>query len=300
MTRRIAALTAVLSFVIAGSSSAAITFPDFSNNDPCYCAAALKAHGHVGEIDKVNQGLGFIDGTFQRMAADAKAHGLNIGGYDFDQEYTAREAYTLVKALHRAGIYRSTLHTFPPTLDIEFGLASRAGLEHQLAVLFREYGRAQIYTGSWYWLPHFGCWIPPKVDFWISGYPIASLLCGLPGNRWTVHQFTDHGPTGAAEQPAADMSVWLKDAKWFASYVQAGPKSVSRVSKVKSLHAHERDRRLLHGDVDRHHCRRGQHVTPREPLSTRRHLHNELCPRWIKRGGTDIKVINRYHREGLK
>lgn len=301
MSGRIAALTAVFSLVLAGSASASITFPDFSNNDPCYCAAALKAHGHAGEIDKVNQGVGFIDRTFSRMAADAKAHGLSVGGYDFDQEYTAREAYTFVERLKASGITRSATRTFPPTLDVEFGVPSRAGLEHQLAVLFRVYGRAQIYTGAWYWLPHFGCWIPPKVTFWLSGYPTASILCGLPESRWVAHQYTDHGFNGAF---SSDMSRWLGSTAGFKGFVQAKSKQITaaqvKAAKTASLHAHERERRELHGDIERHQCRKGQHVIPRLPLRTRRHLHNDLCPRWIKRGAADIKVIHRYRREGIK
>src|ERR1035437_3380656 len=49
------------------SGAGGITWPDFSNNVPCYCAGTLKTHGHPGEVDKVNQGVGFVDGTFGRM-----------------------------------------------------------------------------------------------------------------------------------------------------------------------------------------------------------------------------------------
>lgn len=205
---------------IAASSVTGATFPDFSNNDPCVCGAELRAHGHVGEIDKVNQGVGFTDQTFAPMVRDAKAHRLCVGGYDFDQEYTAAEAYKFVALLEAAGIRRGTPCTFPPTLDVEFGLASRAGLEHQLAVLKRAFHRAQIYTGAWYWLPHFGCWVPQGVSFWLSGYPIASLLCGLSATFWAAHQFTDHGATGARAIPYADLSVYRGSPAGFRVYTQ--------------------------------------------------------------------------------
>lgn len=78
----------------------------------------------------------------------------------------------------------------------------------------------------------------------------------------------------------------------------AGPTPAQqRAAKRASLASHKHERAALHGDIDRHHCRRGQHVIPRQPLSTRRHLHNALCPRWIKRGGVDIAVIKRLERE---
>lgn len=221
------------------TGASGITYPDFSNNDPCYCAAVLKAHGHPGEIDKANQGIGFTDSTFIRMAKDARAHGVAVGGYDFDQEYTAAETYKFVKQLRAAGIYRSTPNTFPPTLDVEYGAANRAGLEHQLVVLFREYGRAQIYTGSWYWLPHFGCWVPAHVAFWLSGYPVASLLCGLPGSMWVEHQFTDHGYNGAGY---SDMTVWRGSQASFNAFVHVPLKPRNRHAEHERLKALDKKR----------------------------------------------------------
>lgn len=70
-----------------------------------------------------------------------------------------------------------------------------------------------------------------------------------------------------------------------------------RAAKRASLASHKHERALLHGDIDRHHCRRGQHVTPRQPPSTRRHLHNVLCPRWIKRGRVIVGVEKRLEKE---
>lgn len=277
------------------SAHRGIEYPDLSNNDPCVCAIALKAHGLVGEIDKVNQGVGFIDRTFAAMAADAKAHGLAIGGYDFDQEYTADEVYTFVKQLHAAGIYRNTPRTFPPTLDVEFGTPSWSGLEHQLAVLYREYGRAQIYTGAWYWLPHFGCRVPPRVTFWLSGYPVASLLCGLPGNRWVSHQYTDHGYIGAGHY--ADVSRWLGSSTAFNAFILAAKPPLTpaqrKAQKLRSLRAHEALVRELHNDIDRHHCRKGKpwfgHAKPRS--------YHKVCGRWLREGRSATAVVMRYRRE---
>ena len=268
----------------ASASSGGLTFPDFSNNDPCVCGAELRAHGHVGEIDKANQGTGFLDGTFVGMVADAYRHQLAVGGYDFDQDYTAAETYTFVRQLEAAGIHRNTPRTFPPTLDVEFGLASRAGLEHQLAVLFRVYGRAQIYTGAWYWLPHFGCWVPPHVVFWISGYPIASLLCGLSPVLWLSHQFTDHGYTGAGQQPFADMSVFRGSAAQFASYTHTGnPKPTRRQLEEQLWHLY-RERagvqsktQTLSVLLTRHACRPPHHATPKS-------YHRRACPAWKAEG----------------
>lgn len=282
----------------ASASSAVhggITYPDFSNNDPCYCAGALKAHGRAGEIDKANQGTGFIDRTFVPMVTEAHRLGLAVGGYDFDQEYTAQETYAFIGRLHAAGIYRNTPRTFPPTLDVEFGSASIEGLKHQVAVLKREYGRVQIYTGAWYWLPHFGCWVPPGVSFWLSGYPIAQLLCGLKAVNWQAHQFTDHGYTGASQVPFADLSLYI--GRSFAQFIQA-TKSPAQIkaAKVRSLRAHEQLRAELHGDIDRHHCR----LTPPTRGHARPPSYHTVCGRWLREGRTATAVINRYHREGIR
>lgn len=273
-----------------------ITYPDLSNNDPCVCAATIKAHGHPLEIDKVNQGTGFIDGWFAPMARDAKAHRLAIGGYDFDQDYTTAEVYVFIKRLKSVGIERGTPNTAPPTLDVEFGAANRAGLEHQLAVLFRVYGRASIYTGGWYWLPHFGCWIPPRVSFWLSGYPTAQILCGLPGSRWVSHQYTDNGFNGRF---SADMSTWLKSSAAFDSFIQRTPPltPAQRRAKLRSALAKaRRERAELHRDIDSHRCRRGQHNLPREPVRLRLRYHR-LCGRWIGLGKARIKTIHSLEKQ---
>lgn len=281
----------------ASASAGGLTFPDFSNNDPCYCGAQLKAHGHAGEIDKANQGTGFLDRTFAPMVKDAYAHGLAVGGYDFDQLYTADETYTFVRQLEAAGIHKNTPRTFPPTLDVEFGLASRTGLEHQLAVLFRTYGRAQIYTGAWYWLPHFGCWTPPHVTFWLSGYPIASLLCSLSPSLWLSHQFTDHGYTGAGAVPFADMSVFRGTSSQWASYVRAGkPKPTKRQLEEKLWHLY----RVRAGEkahiaklsklMTKHGCRPPHHATPKS-------YHRRACPTWKAEGDADHAVLRRLPAE---
>jgi predicted small lipoprotein YifL len=269
----------------ASVSGQGITWPDLSNNDPTYNMAAIRRHGHPAVVLKVNQGVGFLDGTFYYMAKAAQRAGLAVGGYDFDQEYTAAEAYAFVGRLHAAGITRYSARKVPPTLDIEFGVPSRSGVEHQLAVLVREYGRAQIYTGGWYWLPHFGCWWPRGVPAWLSGYPTASVFCGLSQSLFNQHQFTDHGFNGVF---FSDMSRWLGSAASFASYTQAvaGP---SKAQLRASLRLHRERRLALHRLIERHHCRPGQHATPR--------TYHTVCGRWLKHGGQEVAVIHRLERQ---
>lgn len=272
----------------SASTGSGIRFPDFSNNDPCVCGAALHAHRFAGEIDKANQGIVFLDGTFRQMVRDARQHGLAVGGYDFDQEYTAAETRTFIVQLHAAGIYRSTRDTFPPTLDVEYGLASRHGLEGQLAVLLHEYGRAQVYTGAWYWLPHFGCWVPAHVVFWLSGYPTAQLLCGLNSHAWIAHQYTEHGYTGAGQQPYADLSVFRGSRSQFAVYIQALPDRHELEAQLAHLYREragvQRKIAMLSALLTKYGCR--PPFIPHVVLPGRelRRYHVHACPAWKAHG----------------
>jgi Glycosyl hydrolases family 25 len=227
-------------------------FPDFSNNDPCYCGAALRAHGIVGEIDKTNQGIGFIDRTFVGMVQNARANGLAVGGYDFVQEYNAQEVYTFINRLHAAGIWRWTTNTFPPTLDVEYGAFSYTGLQHMINILEREYGRVQIYTGGWYYEPHAGCRWPGGVSAWLSGYPNATPVCGLPSYLFAEHQFADNGFNGVT---SVDLSVYrFSNFKAFVHSTPPKPKPSPR-AKEAELRAINARIRVLHNLETKHKCR---------------------------------------------
>lgn len=188
-------------------------YPDLSNNDPCYCGAAIKARGQVGLIVKANQGTGFIDSTAVAMVQSARAAGLAVGEYDFDQDYTVAEAQVFVARLHAAGIYPSTPNTFPAYLDVEYGNFSYRGLLAQIAYLRSQGYRVGIYTGEWYWGPHAGCqWPSGLSSAWLSGYPNAPVPCGT--QNYNAHQFTS---------TPIDLSVFLGSLDQFHAFVNAGP-----------------------------------------------------------------------------
>jgi hypothetical protein len=275
---------------VSSARSGGITYPDRSNNNPTYNMAAVKRAGHPAVVLKVNQGVVFLDHTFYYMALAAKRAGVCVGGYDFDQEYTAAEVYAFIARLHAAGIYRNTQCTLPPTLDVEFGAFNAAGLQHQIDILQRTFGRVNIYTGCWYLTPHLGARWFSGVSAWISGYPFASACPGIPAFRFSQHQYTDHGYDGVG---FTDMTRWLGTAKGWAAFTQAGPSQAQiRAEKARSLHAHEHLRAVLHRLIDRHRCRPGQHATPRS--------YHRVCGRWLREGQAAIKVINRYRREGIR
>lgn len=186
------------------------TYQDRSNNNPCYCGATIRAQGHAGLIVKANQGTGFIDGTAVGMVQSARAAGLAVGEYDFDQNYTVAEAQVFVARLHAAGIYPHTRNTFPAYFDVEYGNFNYNGLLAQIAYVRAQGYRVGVYTGAWYWGPHAGCRWPAGVSAWLSGYPNAPVPCGTTG--YNSHQFT---------ATPIDMSVFLGSRAQFSQFVNA-------------------------------------------------------------------------------
>lgn len=212
-------------------ASARITFPDRSNNDPTRNMAAIAGAGHPAIYLKRSQGTGFSDGWFVAQANPARARRMSVGGYDFVSTYSAAEAFFFVNELRLGGITRASARTMPPVLDVEFGSASRAGVQTMVNIVRRAYGRVMIYTGDWYWGPHLGCWWPSGVQAWLSGYPSAPVPCGLPRSLYVVHQFTDHGWDGAGY---VDMNLWLGSTPGWRVFARTG---ASRATLERQLRA---------------------------------------------------------------
>lgn len=212
-----------LSLLAPRTVSAGVKYPDRSNNDPCYCGAQIRADGYSGLIVKANQGTGFIDQTAVGMVQSARAAGLTVGMYDFDQDYTVAEARVFVARVHAAGIYPTTLNTFPLYFDVEFGNFNYPGLLAQIAYVRSLGYRVGIYTGQWYWTPHAGCRWPAGVSSaWLSGYPNASVPCGTTG--YNAHQFTS---------TPIDLSVYLGSTAQYRTFVHAtAPKSKPSKAQV--------------------------------------------------------------------
>lgn len=196
-------------------------FVDLSNNDPVNASGmrAIKAHGFVGLYAKVNQAT-YIDPTYAGMVRDARAAGLKVGGYDFmdpGRASASHDADLFVGRLKATGTCTGK-DVMPPTLDVEYGSIGRSQVDAAVAVVRKACGRAQIYTGQWYWNPHVGCYWPSNVSGWISGYPNLYLPCGLKAA--TAHQYTDRGFNGAL---SGDVSRFLGTDAQFAAYSGTQP-----------------------------------------------------------------------------
>lgn len=260
-------------------------FPDISNNNGLTDSQTSR----IGALNplvylKTNQGTGFIDRTFLHRTALLRRAGAATGGYDFVSCYCAAEANLFVSLLHQAGMTRTSKGWGPPTLDVEYGNASRQGVAVMAAIVQRAFGRVQVYTGCWYWCGRLGGGYWPVGAYgWLAGYPSAPILPGLPRRLYVAHQYTDRGFNGVT---SSDMSIYLAGAghPTFAAYVAAAtkPKPVSKHTRL--LHLYQR-RASLRKTLAAHGCRTLRH-------SSRR------CKVWFAHGdavNASIKVLHKQH-----
>ena len=225
-----------------------ITYPDRSNNDPTLNYAAVARAGHPAVYVKFNQGTGFVDRWALPQVRAARVAGMSTGGYDFVSTYSASEARLFVVLLRQAGMTRSSARWLPPVLDIEYGNATRSGVQTMVNVVRAAFGRVSIYTGDWYW-GRLGCWWPAGVTGWISGYPYAIRPCGLPASMFVAHQYTDAGWDGVG---SVDMTVWLgTPAAWRNFSHTAAPRRLLERQLRAQLVWRGHLRRVLHA----HRCR---------------------------------------------
>ncbi len=247
------------------------------------------------------------------MRANGFRFGASYLSYDFSKNWPVK----LIRTYQHAGIARVFVWETTANRALSGCLA---GTSDALAARAQSAGFARVI----YFAVDFE--EQPSEVATIAGYfRCAGRLLGRGhigayGGYWTVaHLFDEHligygwqtyAWSGGRWDPRAQLEQYLNGASYDRDraitrdygqtpYTSGRTPAQIRAAKVKSLHAHERLRAELHGDIDRHHCRRGQHNTPREPLRSRLRFHR-LCGDWIKRGGEGIATIGRYHREGIR
>lgn len=240
-------------------------YPDLSNNDPASCSQMKKIAARSKLVYlKVNQGTGFTDQTFRPMLRCARKYGMSVGGYDFVSQYTVAEARHFTALLKQAGLTREAAKTAPPTLDIEYGNATRSGVQQMVNYVKKQFGRVNIYTGNWYWA-RLGCWWPKGVPAWLAGYPTASPVCGLPSRLYTQHQYADNAFNGAFP---SDMNVWRGSQAAFSTFIRERVPSHAAMVWCRRLNAYRHDR--YHGK--RVSARRTYLANARAKLLAKRHV----------------------------
>jgi GH25 family lysozyme M1 (1,4-beta-N-acetylmuramidase) len=142
-----------------------------------------------------------------------------------------------------------------------------------------------IYTapGTWAGGPH------GNALLWVASYGPH------PGCVWTcahvAWQFTD-GLIGP--YPHCTPGIGCDDISTDNGITKLGHKAEpsaaqKRVAKRRSLASHRATIVTLHKLIDKHHCRRGQHATPRS--------YHTVCGRWLRNGNTAHAVVRRLERE---
>lgn len=132
-------------------------------------------------------------------------------------------------------------------------------------------------------------------------YPLGYLCShGLIGKAWQTYAWSGGRWLSAS---CAPLEQYLNDG--VVDYDRAlatdygqwpSPAKESRAQKRAQLRRVKAKRAVYHRLLDRHHCRRGQHVTPRQPLR-KRHAYHHAC--YAKRTGWQAKgrrLIGRQQR----
>jgi hypothetical protein len=121
-----------------------------------------------------------------------------------------------------------------------------------------------------------GCGDEQAGPVWIASYPTR------PAGRWIAHQFSStflcRGVFGDCSVDEGILSIRRHPAP---------SPSRERAAKRRSLAGHKHLRTVLHGNIERHHCR--QHATPRS--------YHTVCGRWLHEGDRAISVIHQLERE---
>jgi GH25 family lysozyme M1 (1,4-beta-N-acetylmuramidase) len=179
---------------------------DLSNNnaDPIDWHA-LKRAGVFGALLKVSEGTTFVDDTFDRRAAAARAAGLHVGGYHFARPEGSAFTQAMLFAKHLGTVGRRDLH---PALDLE---TNDGNLSPSVLFEWAHTFGQHVYslTGArclWYTYPAFLAeqrWPHPLgngAGLWIAAYgPNDGTDHGLAGfdlspwSRAVAHQFTSVG-----------------------------------------------------------------------------------------------------------
>ena len=224
----------------AASITATTQGPDFSNNNPVYDSSAWAGIGshNAFAIFKVTEGTGYVDPTARPMAAEAKAHGLVVGGYDFLHvclTSPTSEAQVFVANLKLDGL--TGKGTLPGTGDAEYGGSgcdARAWMTSWSNEVELLTGRwPMIYTGAWWWQPHLGAfWLPHSLA-WISGYGVRYPYMPSGRSQLDIWQFSDAGYNG---YNTSDLSLWRDGAAAFNALTGATPPK-----PVKAVDPHHYD-----------------------------------------------------------
>ena len=255
---------------------------DLSNNDPSYGHwATIRRHDSFVYL-KVSEGTGFVDGTAARMAREAHAAGLLVGGYDFLHvcgDNPVGEAWVFIDAARRDGLVAGR-GVLPATADFELGTGCNAGAWLRAwSDTIRRLTHDAVYSDLGYYLPEVRCFTDADYG-WVADLSAFQTLCNL---RTVFQQYSWAAWNGVGH---ADGDVFR------GSYQQlqalAGITPPTPPAPKPNRAALLRLRNVLRADLTRHRCR----VTPYHG----RGKYHKVCARWLAEGA----AVNKQLREEPK
>ena len=254
---------------------------DLSNNNPVYGLAAwrqIRRHDSFVYL-KVNEGTSYRDPTAARMAHDARAAGLFVGGYDFQHVCATNpvsEARVAIAAARTDGLAAGH-GVLPLVADFElaYGTCNRtAWLNAWTATVRRTLGRAAVYSDPGFYAPSVGCFTSADVG-WVADLGGYVSLCRL---ATVLHQYSFAAADGVG---FADGDVYLGSYRQLQALAGASPapkprKPTPGARRLAKL-VKRRDRlRVLEA---RHACRARHHTY-------------RACVRWLPEGAALDHLIH--------
>ena len=245
---------------------------DLSNNNPIFGRwRTVREHDSFVYL-KVSEGAGFTDGTAARMAREARAAGLLVGGYDFLHvcgDSPVAEADLFIRDARADGLLEGA-GVLPPAADFELGSGCNASAWLRAwSTTVRRLTHDAVYSDPGYYSPTVGCFDDANAG-WVADLGAFQALCGLHTVFW---QYSWTAWNGVSH---ADGDVFR------GSYAQLQAlATVPKPPDLKALYGRQRAlRRVLANDGCRRRARR------RERLGRR-------CKRWFEEGSAVDRQIAR-------
>lgn len=253
---------------------------DLSNNNPSYGHWGLIRRHDSFAYFKVSEGTGFVDDTAARMAREARAAGLLVGGYDFLHvcgDSPVGEAWVFIGAARRDGLI-SGRGVLPATADFELGTGCNAGAWLRAwSDTVRRLTRDSVYSDPGYYLPEVRCFTDADYG-WVADLDGFQALCNL---HTVFQQYSWAAWDGAGYADGDVFRGGYQQLQALAGITPPKPPA-PKPSRVALL----RLRNVLRADLTRRRCR----VAPYHG----RGRYHAVCHRWLLEGAQ----VNKQLREG--
>lgn len=170
---------------------------DISHHQSSVMFRDVKQAGYEFCYMKATEGLSMVDPLFKMRWLEAQGANLIVGAYHYfhpgSDPIKQAEHFCLEIGPMPSG-------TLPPVMDWETtdGVPNRLDLANGLSFLYKVASltgrQPMIYTGPYFAQALQLTSIFREFPLWIAHYGVHSPLVPNPFDKWTIHQYADHGP----------------------------------------------------------------------------------------------------------